>query len=382
MSEARWRFIFVNPHSHHAYFTCLALSRLGPVQILCPPLLLQLWLGQWKREGLRIEGSFIGTVVATPLALAAFLLYRLKLLSEASYCQGLALAAGLLARRRTRTLIYVYQDYLLPLLRANGAHPVVVEMIIGTSPAQPNYSSTLEALQHASLVVAPCRQILEDLPSQSVPVQLAPYGGNKAAYRGRASPLLIRDHPVRGTRSLTIAARAHDHRKGIDILLGALARLQQQPIQGAISLRIVICGPVVNQAYLREITVLNQNISGLQLQIQTGQLSQDSYLDLLQEADLFVMPSRLEGTSPAALEALWMGVPAILSPQCGVDHFRAGAHGRLIDPNTPENLAGILADILSHPQHLSDWRHQLEQDRGLYSWDSYFEGMGKGVAAM
>jgi glycosyltransferase involved in cell wall biosynthesis len=169
-----------------------------------------------------------------------------------------------------------------------------------------------------------------------------------------------------------------DHPEEIEIAGEQLPPMP--PIQGAISLRILICGPVVNQAYLREITVLNQNISGLQLQIQTGQLSQDSYLDLLQEADLFVMPSRLEGTSPAALEALWMGVPAILSPQCGVDHFRADAHGRLIDPNTPENLAGILADILSHPQHLSDWRHQLEQDRGLYSWDSYFEGMEKGVA--
>jgi hypothetical protein len=31
------------------------------------------------------------------LALVAFLLYRLRLLSEASYCKGLALAAGLLA---------------------------------------------------------------------------------------------------------------------------------------------------------------------------------------------------------------------------------------------------------------------------------------------
>ncbi len=381
MREARLQIIFVNPHAHHAYFTCLALSRLGPVQILCPPLLLQLWFGQWKHEGLRIGRSLVGTVFATPLVLIGFLLYKLKILSESSYCNLLGFAASLLASLDQRSLLYVYQDYLLPLLSANRSHLVLVEMIISTSPNQANYVNTLEVLQQASLVVTPCRQILEDIPAIKMPVQLAPYGGNKAAYRNK-HVLVRRDPPIRDTRSLTIAARSHNHRKGIDILLGALALLHQQSSQCSISLNVVICGSVVDRANLRLISSLNQQSSGLQLQIHAGQLSQDSYINLLQKADLFVMPSRLESMSLAALEALWMGLPSILSLQCGVDHFKAGYHGRLIDPNNSEVLAGILTEILAYPQLLVQWREQLEQDRGLYRWDTYIEGVGKGVADM
>ena len=382
MSEAKLRIIFVNPHTHHAYFTCLALSRLGTVQILCPPLLFQLWLGQWKRKGIRAGGSLIGWGFATPMALVAFLFYKLKILSEASYCKGLMLAAGLLLKGEERSLLYVYQDYLLPLLRSSEGHSVVVEMIIGTDPAQANYTSTLEALHRASLVLAPSHQILNAGIPKSVPILFAPYGGDKAAYRGNASALPRRDHSAIGVRSLTIAARAHDYRKGIDILLGALARLQQQTVQGSICLRVVICGRVMNQTYLRKIISLNRQASDLSLQIFTGQLSQDSYYSLLQQADLFVMPSRLEGMSLAALEALWMGVPAVLSPHCGVHQFRAGVHGQFTDPNTAETLACILKQILSSPQQLFEWRQQLEQDRGLYSWDSYLQRVEKGVAAM
>ena len=384
MSETRWQLIFVNPHTHHAYFTCLALSRLGPVQIICPPLLLQLWLGEWKREGLRAGGSFIGFALATPLSLIAFLLYKLKIFPEHRYCQCLGLAAWILARRQERSLLFVYQDYLLSVLRANRTCPVVVEMInCLTSPSQDNYITSIEAFQLASLILAPCKQALADLSGQAAPVASAPYGGDKLAYRSQAflnGEGMVA--PSRRKRQYKIVARAFSYMKGVDILLGALSLLQQSFFEERLHLTVVICGPVSELLYQRQITSLNQQGRGVVLQIQAGQFTQDSYLHLLQQADLFIMPSRLESMSLAALEALWIGCPALLSRACGVDQFNPNAHGELIDPNTPEALASILAKVFLRPQLLDEWREQLEKDRQIYTWEAYLEGVSRGVGGL
>jgi glycosyltransferase involved in cell wall biosynthesis len=376
--------IFVNPHIHHSYFTCLALSRLGSVHIICPPLLLQLWLGGWKRDGIRSGRSFTGTLFAIPIALLGYVLYKSRIFSETSYCQLLGIAAHLLATRKKQSLIFVYQDYMLPLLAANKTNLVVVEMINRlASPTQPNYTTSLEALKSASVILAPCNQILADLSNEAYNTASAPYGGNKGVYRIRGDHSVVTHaYPTETLTYITIAARASSFMKGIDILLGALALLRKGAVVDNVALTVLICGHVADQVYLRQIASLNQGGTGLALSIKSGQLSQDSYLNLLRQADLFVMPSRLESMSLAATEALWMCLPSLLSPYCGVDQFNKKDHGRIIDPNTPENLAFILSEIIAHPQILLAWREQLEKDRGLFSWDVYLDNVSKAVATV
>ena len=67
----------------------------------------------------------------------------------------------------------------------------------------------------------------------------------------------------------------------------------------------------------------------------------------LREADWFVLPSTNEPCSVALIEALALGVPALVSESGGnVDIIRDGVTGLLFEPESPEDLAAKLRLIL------------------------------------
>jgi glycosyltransferase involved in cell wall biosynthesis len=66
--------------------------------------------------------------------------------------------------------------------------------------------------------------------------------------------------------------------------------------------------------------------------------------DLLGELDLFVLPSRYEGTPNGILEAMAAGVPVIAAAVSGVPEMvEDGVTGRLVPPDDPVALAAALA---------------------------------------
>jgi glycosyltransferase involved in cell wall biosynthesis len=109
------------------------------------------------------------------------------------------------------------------------------------------------------------------------------------------------------------------------------------------------------------------------INISTKQYSQSAYLNLLSSSDLFVMPSRLEGSSPAALEALWLGIPSILSQACGIDQFKDGDHGIILSKVTPQLLCDALYSVVQCPLKLRAWRSCIENDISCYTWNAYLD---------
>jgi glycosyltransferase involved in cell wall biosynthesis len=81
----------------------------------------------------------------------------------------------------------------------------------------------------------------------------------------------------------------------------------------------------------------------------------------------------LEGSSPAALEALWLGVPSVLSQACGIDQFKDGDHGIILSKVTPQLLCDALYSVIQCPIKLMTWRSSIENDISLYTWKSYLE---------
>jgi len=74
-----------------------------------------------------------------------------------------------------------------------------------------------------------------------------------------------------------------------------------------------------------------------------GELPYQQCVEMIQHADLFVMPSLNEGMSLAVIEAMHFGIPVIISVFCGIDQ------DRLIDDGSvmmPEVSANALADAL------------------------------------
>ncbi|MDN3725300.1 glycosyltransferase family 4 protein [Aequorivita sp. SDUM287046] len=105
-----------------------------------------------------------------------------------------------------------------------------------------------------------------------------------------------------------------------------------------------------------------------------GKVSEQEKIELLSQADVFVMLSETtksgdaEGFGIAILEANALGIPAIGSLGCGIeDAIDHGVSGKLINNKNPEHLAEALTDILnnyeSYSQKAKTWSQKFTWDK-------------------
>jgi glycosyltransferase involved in cell wall biosynthesis len=81
-----------------------------------------------------------------------------------------------------------------------------------------------------------------------------------------------------------------------------------------------------------------------------GYVAEEQKLDYYRLADLFVMPSRLEGFGYVFLEALATGVPVVASSVDGSkEAVRGGAWGSLADPNNRDEVLRAIRNGLVNP---------------------------------
>ncbi|MEP6667489.1 MAG: glycosyltransferase family 4 protein, partial [Nocardioidaceae bacterium] len=81
-----------------------------------------------------------------------------------------------------------------------------------------------------------------------------------------------------------------------------------------------------------------------------GYVTESEKLLLYRIADVFVMPSRMEGFGYVFLEALAIGIPVIASRVDGSrEAVRDGRWGELVDPQNPEELRNAIRRALSAP---------------------------------
>ena len=157
--------------------------------------------------------------------------------------------------------------------------------------------------------------------------------------------------------------------------LSSLEILNHLLVCGASSivLDICICGSIVEDDIKSQYSrVLNLLKADGRIHVKSRQYPSNLYARLLSSADLFVMPSRLESSSLAALEALWFGVPSILTPQCGVDSFVEARHGHQLIQHNPAALAQAIYTLSTCSEIREYCRTCLVEDRHLFSWSQYF----------
>ena len=146
---------------------------------------------------------------------------------------------------------------------------------------------------------------------------------------------------------LTLAALIH--RKGLDVLLDALAQLRAAGLRPL--LWIAGDGP--------ERAALGTQAERLGLREQVRFLAARSdAADLLAACDLFVLPSRREGLGVAALEAMAAGRAVVCSAVGGLQHAVVdGRTGLLFPPGDAHALSRTLARLLQN----DDLRTRLGQ---------------------
>ncbi|MCR4286230.1 MAG: glycosyltransferase, partial [Candidatus Kaiserbacteria bacterium] len=158
------------------------------------------------------------------------------------------------------------------------------------------------------------------------------------------------------------------YQKGFDTTIRALLLLPAH-----IKLLVVGGGPA--EESLRE---LARELGLKDRVIFTGQVERSVVTQYRMASDIFVGPSRSEGLGNAFLSAMACRLPVIATQVGGIADFlfdaernpEKGTTGWAVDPDSPEQIAEAVEDILAHPETVHEVteraRQMVVQE---YDWD-------------
>jgi glycosyltransferase involved in cell wall biosynthesis len=157
-------------------------------------------------------------------------------------------------------------------------------------------------------------------------------------------------------------------RKGADILIDAFA--QACPSEG----RLVIAGPEGEPGYLASLAARAREAGVESRVIFTGALYDDAKVEVMADADVFVLPSRYENFANSAAEAVAAGVPVIITGACGIRTLIDGRAGLVIVPER-QPLADAIRSLLSDRSLYEKLRAGCPGVAAQLGWDRLTEQM-------
>ena len=130
-------------------------------------------------------------------------------------------------------------------------------------------------------------------------------------------------------------------RKGFDLLIEAFNRLQLPKERW--ELNIIGSGQERNELSHQIATAhLEQNIHLL------GSRTSDEIVDLLNQSDVFALPSRMETFGVVYIEAMACGLPVIATPCGGPEEFVTDSNGMLVPIDNVDELANAIQYMFNH----------------------------------
>lgn len=155
-------------------------------------------------------------------------------------------------------------------------------------------------------------------------------------------------------------------RKGGPTLLAAFDRIADRFPEA--TLTIAGCAPPVTHPRVKAL----------------GLLPRPQVASLLANASIFCLPSLVEPSAVASVEAMAFKLPVVATSVGGFPGMVAGGEtGLLVPPNDPAALADALASLLSQPQRaqqmgLAGYR----RGRELFTWDAVGARLHAGITAL
>ncbi|MEI6413872.1 MAG: glycosyltransferase [Pseudomonadota bacterium] len=238
------------------------------------------------------------------------------------------------------------------------AHPRCYEPLIAAGMVDPESLGLLEdmaldrCLPLADRLVCPSRFVRDSLPA-------AVHGKTVVIPFGADSPRETPGHPVRKGQPLRVLFAGNvNTRKGIPFLIEAWCRL---PPALASQAELVLCG-----RQFRE-------MAGLLAGIPPGVRAvgfQSAMAAWFESADVFVLPSLMEGSAKAVYEAMAQGLPVIVSSHAGsiVEH---GIDGWVVPPADSEALATALIQLLEDAALRQRLGMAARASAARYTWARY-----------
>lgn len=167
-----------------------------------------------------------------------------------------------------------------------------------------------------------------------------------------------------GDRSLVVFLSRVHHKKGLDLLLPAFAKVADA------TATLAIVGPG-EAAYVEKLRGQAETLGIGERVLFTGMISGRARLDALGDADLFCLPSYQENFGVSVIEALGVGTPVLISDQVNIHQEVAAAGVGEIVPCHVEPLALRLNAMLSDRARLAEMglraRRWVEQ---TFRWDA------------
>jgi glycosyltransferase involved in cell wall biosynthesis len=174
------------------------------------------------------------------------------------------------------------------------------------------------------------------------PIAIVP-SGTQVQSDAKADLFYERYPSLAGKRIVLFMGRLN-HKKGLQLLLQAWKRATVRTDDA----HLVIAGPDSDQL-LGSLEQLTDHLDIRSSVTFAGMLTSERKWSTLAAAQLFVLPSYSEGFSIAVLEALGMGVPALVSKPCHIPEVATYECGWVIDPEL-EQLQSALEEFLALPQ--------------------------------
>lgn len=155
--------------------------------------------------------------------------------------------------------------------------------------------------------------------------------------------------PAAGRPQLVMVGTMSQPYKGHDVLLQALAELNQRGVVTRTSF--------VGDGQLRPSIEQQAQRMGLDATFYGQLTSPDEVRRVLDTADLFVMPSLSEGLPRALIEAMARGLPAVASRVGGIPELLD--HQSMVPPGAPTALADKINQLISDPEL---WRREAHRN--------------------
>jgi glycosyltransferase involved in cell wall biosynthesis len=214
-------------------------------------------------------------------------------------------------------------------------------------------------LEAADAVVA-CSQGLADETIRSMSISgrnVVTIHNGVAAQRLRALAAAAAVPPPRVARGQHLVnLGTFEHKKGHDLLLRAFARV----VERFPSARLTIMGRRAETFDSTRALLAELRLDG-RVRLLLDAPHEDA-MALLQQADLFVLPSRNEAFSIALLEAGAMGKPVVAANVCGVPELiEHDDSGVLVPPEDVDALAAGLMTVLGDPSTAQRYGRALQR---------------------
>jgi glycosyltransferase involved in cell wall biosynthesis len=212
----------------------------------------------------------------------------------------------------------------------------------------------LDEAQHADQILAGSCFVRDTLVEQGIPegkVSVINYGVDTERFKPREGQKVHERFTVLFVGSIM-------QRKGIAYLLEAISKLDRPDLE------LVLCGNVVGtgeglEPYSQYLTLL-------------GHVAHRDIPSVYQAADVFVMPSLVEGLSLTILEAMASGIPVIVTPNTGaLDLVTDGEHGFVVPIRDPEAIAERLDHLYRDRDRCSNLGQAARRQALNYTWAKY-----------